>query len=77
MELQHLIIVPVLLVLYLSEADCILAGQFFPRGDEVLSLGDDDSSGSIPLSLPYPVLGRQWTSLWVYMVTVTQELRHG
>ena len=57
MELQHLIIVPALLVLYSTEMDCIAVGQFFPRGDEVLSLLDDDSSGSILLSQPYPVLG--------------------
>lgn len=79
MESSYRIILPVILIVdSVLVANCIPEELFFPfggiAGDEVLSLGDDSSSQPIPLNPPYPVLGRQRTSLRVRYKSSIVEL---
>ena len=63
------IFMSMLLIVCSAEVNFIPLEQFFPfgtaAGDEILNLGDDDSSDLVSLSPPLTILGRQRTSLRV------------
>lgn len=60
-----------------AEVSSIPLQQFFPfgvgAGDEILSLGDDDSSLPIALNPPFTILKRQRESLHVSMQGYSHE----
>ena len=47
----------------------VMLPNFYPfgesEGDQVVPRGDDDSSGSVPISIPLPFFGQNYTSLFV------------
>ena len=58
--------------------EALILPNFYPfgksEGDQVVPRGDDSSSGNISISIPFPLFGQSYTSLFVSTTFLKQAL---